>query len=269
MTRLSRPTTLTRLAMVVIGSSLTFTAAFLFARYRALPNLLPVHFQRNGFPNGWQYKTPWRVLLPLFVQAALTATLGSIAMLLLSRSDEVRADTQVGPYADDSGEADLCLDSVGAGVRVDSVGADLCVRPVPADVRAAATAAEAVLLITAIWVAFQGYAAYALAAMWQRERAGLGVWYTRWEYVGVALTIVVAIRAQRRVGRPEPRPFVAEHWRFGQLYKNAGDPALFVPTRDGARWTLNFGRPVAAALMGLILGAGVLGPTLILSLLLR
>jgi uncharacterized membrane protein len=72
----------------------------------------------------------------------------------------------------------------------------------------------------------------------------------------------VAVRAQRRLGRPEPRPFSADHCRFGQLYKNPDDPALFAPTRNGRRWTLNFGRPVAGALLGAILIAGVLGPAL-------
>jgi uncharacterized membrane protein len=62
---------------------------------------------------------------------------------------------------------------------------------------------------------------------------------------------------------------VAGHWRFGQLYKNPEDPALFVPTRDGARWTLNFGRPVAAALLGAILMVGIVGPTIILGVALR
>ena len=66
-----------------------------------------------------------------------------------------------------------------------------------------------------------------------------------------------------------PRPFVPEHWRFSQLYKNADDPALFVPTRDGTRWTLNFGRPIAAALLGVILVLGVVAPTVILVLALR
>jgi uncharacterized membrane protein len=47
------------------------------------------------------------------------------------------------------------------------------------------------------------------------------------------------------------------------------DPALFVPTRDGRRWTLNFGRPVAAALIGIILAVGIIGPAVILGLLLR
>jgi uncharacterized membrane protein len=62
---------------------------------------------------------------------------------------------------------------------------------------------------------------------------------------------------------------VPEHWRFSQLYKNPDDPALFVPTRDGARWTLNFGRPIAAALLGVIIVLGVVAPTVILALALR
>ena len=276
--RLSRPTPLTKLAMAAIGATLTVTAAFLVARYPGLPDLLPVHFRRDGMPNGWQYKTPWRVLVPFFVQTALTATLGAIALLLLSRSDdEAWAGTQAGPYVDrddeqagtQAADAMKSADLRRHADRTGLVGANLRVRPVAADVHAAATASEAVMLMTFIWVAFQGYAAFALAGMWHRERAGLGVWYTRWEYVGIGLTVAAAIRAQRRVGRPDPRPFVAEHWRFGQLYKNAADPALFVPTRDGSRWTLNFGRPVAAALMALILGAGIVAPTLILGLMLR
>jgi hypothetical protein len=118
-------------------------------------------------------------------------------------------------------------------------------------------------------VAFQGYVAVALTLMWQTERAGLGLWYTYLELTGIVLTIAVFLRAQAKLGRPTPRPFVPEHWRYGQLYKNAEDPALFVPTRNGARWTLNFGRPIAAALMGVILAIGILGPALILGLLLR
>jgi len=53
------------------------------------------------------------------------------------------------------------------------------------------------------------------------------------------------------------------------LYKNADDPALFVPTRAGDRWTLNFGRPVAVAVMGVILIVGIVAPALILGLSLR
>ena len=207
------------------------TAAFLVARYSALPDLLVVHFMRNGFPDGFQYKTWPRVLMPVLVQLALTLTLGIIAALLLSR-----------PH----GEHDETA----------------------ADVRAAATAAEAVALLASIWILVQAYAAIALVRMWERQISRLDGFGLA-EIVGILLTIAVAVRAQVRLGRPQPRPFVAEHWRFGQLYHNPADPALFVPTRNGARWTLNFGRPVAAALMGFILVVGIVAPALILGLSLR
>ena len=227
-----RPATLTRIALWLSLLVVTGSAAFLVRHYPALPDILPVHFNRYGFPDGWQFKTPARVLMPVFVQIALVMTFGAVGLLLLSR-----------PH----GELD---------------------RDAP-DVRAATAAAEAVALIALIWVAFQAYAAFALVAMWQRERAGLGVLYTILEVTGIVATVLVFVRAHLRFGRPAPRPFVAEHWRFGQLYRNPEDPALFVPTRDGSRWTLNFGRPVAAALMGIILAGGIIGPTVILRLLLR
>ena len=89
------------------------------------------------------------------------------------------------------------------------------------------------------------------------------------EVTGVVFTIAIGLRAVRRLGHPSPKPFDPAHWRLGQLYRNPDDPALFVPTRDGSRWTLNFGRPVAAALLGTILVFGALGPTIILVLVLR
>jgi len=227
-----RPSTLTRIALWLSLLMMTGSATFLIRHYTDLPEILPVHFNRYGFPDGWQYKTPARVLLPVFVQIALVLTFGAVSLLLLSR-----------PHGD--------LD-----------------RDAP-DVRAATAAAEAIALIALVWVAFQAYAAFALAGMWQRERAGLGVFYTILEITGIVASILVFVRARIRLGRPEPRPFNADHWRFGQLYRNPDDPALFVPTRDGSRWTLNFGRPVAAALMGIILAAGIVGPVVILRLLLR
>jgi uncharacterized membrane protein len=227
-----QPTDLTWVAVAVMGAAIAFSGALALSCYPALPDLLPVHFMWNGLPNGWQYKTYARVLTPVFVQMALVVTLGAVAGLLLSR-----------PH--DAGDVDA------------------------PDVRAASAAAEGVALLAVIWVVFQAYAGFALVRMWQRQRAGLGAWYGYLELVGLLLTIVVAVRTRGRLGRPPARPFVPEHWRFGGLYRNPADPALFVPTRNGLRWTLNFGRPVAAALMVVVLGLGVIAPTLILGLLLR
>jgi uncharacterized membrane protein len=226
------PSALTRAAVALSIAVVGASALFLSVRYRDLPDILPVHFNRYGFPDGWQYRTYARVLMPVLVQTALVLTFGSIGLLLLSR-----------PHGNHD-------------------------RSAP-DVRAAAAAAEAIALIALVWVAFQAYAAFALTAMWQRQRGGLGALYSGVEITGVVATVIVFARANVRLGRPVPRPFNPEHWRFGQLYKNPADPALFVPTRDGSRWTLNFGRPVAAALMGTVLVVGIIGPAVILRLLLR
>ena len=227
-----RPTLATRVAALTSGLAIVITSAFLLSRYPTLPDILPVRFGPLGFPIGWQYKTIPRVLMPVFVQVALLAILGSVGALVLSR-----------PHGDQDADAP--------------------------DVRTAAAAAEAVTLIAFVWVLFQGYAAYALIGMWEINHAGLGSLYVILEVTGVVASVLIFARAQLIFGRPGPRPYVAEHWFYGQLYKNPQDPALFVPTRDGGRWTLNFGRPVAVALMGLILGAGVVGPAIILGLLLR
>src|SRR5207302_53362 len=122
--RLVRPSRLTKIAAVAAVATIAWSAAFLLARYPRLPWLLPVHFKANGYPNGWQYKTYWRVLMPVFVQLALMLILAAVGTLLLSR-----------PHGEHDEEAP--------------------------EVKAAAVAAEAVALLALIWVAFQGYAAIA------------------------------------------------------------------------------------------------------------
>src|SRR5207342_2227515 len=83
--RLVRPSHITKVAIAASFATITWSAAFLLALYPRLPWLLPVHFKPNGFPNGWQFKTYWRVLMPVFVQVSLTLVLLAIGALLLSR----------------------------------------------------------------------------------------------------------------------------------------------------------------------------------------
>jgi len=230
--RMVRPTPITWIAVIATIVVIAGTAAFLVRVYPTLPDLLPVSFNRRSRPIGWQYKTYARVLMPALVQAALAITLGSVGSLLLSRRHQSN-DHRV------------------------------------PDIMAASTAVEAIALVCFVWVAFQSYAAAALVEMWQAGRGGLGALYSWLTAAGIVMSIGIGINAQRRLARPAPREFVAAHWRFGHLYHNPDDPALFVPTRDGARWTLNFGRPVAAALLGVALLVGVVAPTVILALLLR
>lgn len=229
--RVIRPTRLTFVAAAVILAAILGTAVYLLVQYDGLPDLLAVHFNRAERANGWQFKTHLRVLTPIFIQAALAVVSVAVAFLLLTRSE------------------------------LPSHGSD--------DLHAALVAAEAVVLFAAIWVVFQSYVAQALVTMWRSGRAGLGGPYVPLACAGGALSLVVAARAQSRLGVPAPRPFVAEHWRLTHLYNNPQDPALFVPTRDGGRWTLNFGRPIAAVIMAVTLLLGVLIPAVVLRLLLR
>ena len=46
------------------------------------------------------------------------------------------------------------------------------------------------------------------------------------------------------------------------------DPALFVPRRSGAGWTLNFGRPQAIVFLGVILFVSIWAPLFIFRVLL-
>jgi uncharacterized membrane protein len=223
---------LTRHAVLASVLATLGTAGYLVWAYPALPSLLPVHFAWNGRSNGWQFRTLPRVLLPVFVQLGLLGVGGAVAALLLSREDASTADH------------------------------------LP-DARAAVAASEAVMLLCTVWVVFQAYAAYALIALWSSPRSTMGVGYTACELLGVVASVFVAVRAQRLVGKPDPLPYVAAHWRLGQLYCNPSQPALFVPTRRGGQWTLNFGRPAAVVLLGGLLGTGIIAPTVVLAIGLR
>ena len=78
--RLLRPSHITKVAIAASFATITWSAAFLLVLYPRLPWLLAVHFKPNGFPNGWQYKTYWRVLMPVFVQLSLTLVLLACAL---------------------------------------------------------------------------------------------------------------------------------------------------------------------------------------------
>jgi uncharacterized membrane protein len=223
---------LTRYAATLSVLAITATTVFLTWQYGSLPDILPVHFMANGRPNGWQFKTLARVFMPVFVQLGVFVAGTSVGTLLLSRKDASTASA------------------------------------LP-DARAAITATEAITLMSTTWVVVQSYTGYALVRLWSGVGSTLGRGYTALEVAAVAVTVIIMVRAQKRLSRPEPLPYVSAHWRLGQLYCNAEDPALFVPTRDGRRWTLNFGRPAAAILLGLILIVGIVAPTVMIALTLR
>jgi uncharacterized membrane protein len=226
----------TAIAGALTLASITGTAGFLFGRYELIPRGIPVHW-RNGRADMFMVKSVGAVFMPVWTQLLLVAVIGSVAVLLLYRAH-------------------------GAAAAVDEHAAQ--------DRDRMLHGAEAISLLGLIWIAFQGVTAWGLTELWLNHGGGMGRLYNVGLITAVVLSIVVGGRAALTIGRPQAR-HVDDHrmWRLKALYFNPADPALFVPARFGYGLTLNFGRPIAIAIMLGILVAGLGGPLLLARLLLR
>jgi uncharacterized membrane protein len=224
-------------------ASITGTAAFLFGRYELLPPIIPVHW-RSGRPDMFMPKTVGAVFMPVWTQLILATVIGSVAILLLYRA-ETGSSRVVGsaPSGDD---------------------------PAAQDRDRMLHGAEAISLLGLIWITFQGLTAWGVTELWMNQVGGMGTVYTIGLVSGAVLSIIVGARAALKIGRPQARHVDdGAMWRLKALYFNPADPALFVPARFGYGLTLNFGRPVAIAIMLGILIVGLGGPMLLARLLLR
>jgi uncharacterized membrane protein len=210
-----------------IGITLA-TATYLGLNYSTLPDQLPVRYLR-GEPVYFQIKTPLVVMLPALVQIALVLTFGALGLLLLWRARPGFS------AADDADRSRMSL------------------------------AVEGVALLGAVWITVQAVGAARLISSWEGGRGGFGRAYNITVLLSLLVSTLVvwntmrAVRQQESIA-PEANP---DMWRFTHLYFNPGDSALFVPTRRGVGWTLNFGRPLAILLIAVILSVGVGGPFLL------
>lgn len=224
-------------------ASVTGTAGFLLGRYDLLPNGLAVQWTDDR-PEIFMHKTVGAVFMPLWTQLILAAVIGSVAMLLLYRA-QPDASTPAGANGE-TGEH-------GLEDRIRMLHG-----------------AEAISLLGLIWIAFQAVTAWSVTELWLNLGGGMGWAYNVGLVTSIVLSIVVGGRAALKIGRPKAR-HTEDHrmWRLKALYFNPADPALFVPARYGYGLTLNFGRPIAIAIMLGILMAGLGGPFLLARAVLR
>jgi uncharacterized membrane protein len=233
-----RPTLLTLLGVAATLAAISGTAGYILGRMSSLPPLLPVHFDGEGIADRFVRLSYAIALVPVWIQLTLAVVFGLIAGVLLYRTQITRNAVE---------------DEVNRQERERML-----------------ITAEAICLLSAIWVAFQGLLAVRLLIMWQRMCCGLGEIYYQALVVCIVLSIVVAIRAAVYVQYPVPivRPTQDAHWWFRGLYINRNDPAVFVPLRNGAGWTLNLGRPQALVVFGVFVAFSIWAPLLILRVLL-
>jgi uncharacterized membrane protein len=177
-------------------------------------------------------------MLPVLVQTGLLAIFGSTILLLLWRPKPATA------------------------------GARDCAQ---ADTSRMRLAAEGIALLAAIWIAVQVLGAVRLMVLWRGAWGGFGQVYSFALLAAIVVSVGMMVRTMRLVGRQrkQVRADNPAVWRLRHLYFNPRDPALFVQTRTGVGWTLNFGRPIAIALLATTLLIGVSGPWVLARFILR
>jgi uncharacterized membrane protein len=227
-TRWAAPTRTTWWALGLAFATTVGTATYLASIYGTLPIGVPVRYIR-GLPAIYQLKSPMLVGLPAVIQVGLLVLFGGVIMLLLWRARATVAGS------DSSADAD--------SIRM-------------------RLAAEGIALLAMVWIGVQALGAARLITLWRAGSGGFGRVYSLAMVAAIVVSIAIAYRTMKLVGsqrRSAARDDPAVWW-LRSLYFNPRDPALFVASRRGVGWTLNFGRPLAIALLLVILLLGVGGP---------
>ena len=228
-----RPTVLTLVSVAVTIASIAATLGYIVGRAPTLPGVLPVHFDSEGIADRFVRASYSVVLVPVWIQLGLAILFSAISGVLLYRTRRVRTAVE-----DDHTryQRERLL-----------------------------MTAEAISLLAALWVAFQGLLAVRLLFMWQMMCCGLGDLYYQSLVVCIVLSVVIGIRAAVYIKYPIPpvQPTDDAHWLLSGVYFNRQDPSLFVPLRTGSGWTLNFGRPQAVVFFAILVFFSIGTPLLI------
>ena len=233
-----RPTLLTLMGLATTIAAISGTTGYILGRASSVPGLLPVHFDDQGIADRFVRASYTIILVPVWIQLTLAIVFGAIAGVLLYRGQKTRSAVE--PEGRRQERERMLM------------------------------TAEAISLLAAIWVTFQGLLAIRLIMMWQLMCCGLGDVYYQSLVVCIVLSVMVGVRAAVYLQYPKPvvRETEAIYWRFPGVYVNRQDPALFVPRRNGPGWTLNFGRPQAIVFLGLVLLVTIWAPLAIFRVLL-
>jgi len=202
--------------------------------YDSLPDTVPIHWGADGVADGFAAKSVWSVFSPVIIGAIVAA--GMFALSFVNRVVPVRSL----PSADAAGNARR-------RTAMQSAISALLGRMM------------FVITATVCWISVVG---------WLLPGRPLAI-----SIGSIALLVVLGLvlldfllRWRRAVGAAAPSgdaggpdaPDEDVYWKGGMIYVNRDDPAILVPRRFGAGWTLNFGHP-ASVVIGIAVAALVIG----------
>ncbi|MEV0398461.1 DUF5808 domain-containing protein [Actinoallomurus sp. NPDC050550] len=211
--------------------------------YPRMPHRLPTHVTMSGHPDHFADKSIGTVFAPVVTQVLVTALVAVLAWAVLrSRArldaEDPQAATRHRRFVSAMARAMLVM---GACLNLTFL---LVALPIWHLVEAAPVVAVGVPTATALGVAVM------LAVV---VRTGQG---------GSRLRLGPARTGLPGAGR-RPAPVNQDDdrfYRWGLVYYNRDDPALFVPKRFGVGWTLNMARPLSWVMLGATLVLIAVGP---------
>lgn len=207
------------------------------AAYPALPDPLPIHWDLNGVANGFAGKSVWSAFGVVLVGLGVVALLFALSFLvrvapprrMASDSPTLatrRAEVQQHLLGGLLGQVTVITSALLAGLTVAG-----WLAPTSALLPIVSVVLFLVLLALAIAAYFVGY-----------RRAMV----PRTEVPGSA-------ELQHPAASAVDAPDDDRYWKAGLVYVNRRDPALLVPKRFGAGWTINVGHPAGMAIGVVIL----------------
>jgi uncharacterized membrane protein len=210
-------------------------ALWLRAHWSEIPDRFPVHWDGYGNANGWATRSVRGVYGPLILEAALLATLAVMAYGILTRSRRVADDSATGAHGGDFMKRmleSLLILEYAMALLFAFVGA----MPIIGQ--------PSMPLIFGIVTIFMAGICVMIARL-SRARPAVARGTAHMESAAESF-------ARGREAEVAGDGTPDANWKWGMIYYNPQDAALFVEKRFGIGYTLNFGRPAAWLLIVMI-----------------
>jgi uncharacterized membrane protein len=214
---------------------LAATAIWMHLHWSQIPEVFPIHWGANGQPNNWAARSFRGVYGPLMIGAVLCALMGFMAYAMLRWSRPIRVGGAAG-----AGERRfrLLVVSIIVGTEYFLALLFMWTALLPLSHKQAGPPGLIPVLVFSL--------AFTVAIVALMMRLGQG---------GTRLAGAAAARckAVAPVGDRTPD----QYWKLGLFYINRNDPALFVESRFGIGYTLNFGHPGAWVFLAVLVAVTV------------